>query len=164
MASDGGHPIAAGRNVTPKFPGAMDGPVEVKCFSNSGHSTAAKCIASQRSVFGPSFEEVPGKDKTNLHSYVDWNWYDQQSAGARNWVLVTNPSATDTITATVTSTDQGSGVAQTASQNIAPSGRWYGTFPGKMGGPVHAAAVKQGTSTSEPIITWNGYFNEVWGQ
>ncbi|MHB1390897.1 MAG: hypothetical protein ACYCXF_06640 [Thermoleophilia bacterium] len=161
--------IAPGGNDTPTFPGKRNGPVEVKCFSDKLYTVSATCIASQRSVTGPSFEEVPGKGKGSLTSSYNWTWYDQASPGATNWVLVANPSPTDTITATVTFTNYADHHTETASFDIAPGGHWTPTFAGKMGGPVNVRAVKQGTFTAANIITsqrvlWNGYFNEVWGQ
>ncbi len=164
-----GGPIAPGANITPTFPGLMNGPVEVKTFSNAGFSVPEKSIASQRCIFGPSFEEVIGVDENLLDAKYDWTWYDQSSPGATNWVLVGNPSASETVTATVSFTDSTTGAPQTASANIPPGGRWTPTFNGKMGGPVHTSAVLQGTSTERPVIAsqrvlWNGFFNEVWGQ
>ncbi len=168
---DGG-PIAPGGNETPTFPGMMGGPVEVRTFSNSTHTAAAAAIASQRSVWGPSFEEVLGDDVATLISTYDWTWYDMQSAGARNWVLVaTTPGETDTVTAVVSFTDQASGLPVTLTHDITPAEkRWTPTFDGKMGGPVNVKAYKQGApGTPKNVITsqrvlWNGYFNEVWGQ
>ncbi len=165
-----GGPIPPGGSVTPSFPGTLGGPVEVKTWSNAGHSIAAKSIASQRVTWGPSFEEMMGADMGTLNSEYDWTWYDQFSPGAFNWVVVANPSDSDTITATVSFTDQASGTPQSASQDLSPGGRWTPVFNNMMGGPVHVDAHLKGVpATSRNVITsqrvlWNGYFNEVWGQ
>jgi parallel beta-helix repeat protein len=165
---DGG-PIPAGGNETPTFPDMIGGPVEVKSFTNPGHTIAANSIASQRSLWGPSFEEVPGADSAALLPSYFWTWYDEKSAGARNWVLVANPSATDTITATISFPDAATGTPVNSTMDIPPGGRWTPTFAGLMGGPVSVSAVQQGTTNARVVIAsqrvlWNGYFNEVWGQ
>ena len=164
-----GGPIASGQSATLTFPGQIGGPVEVQTFFDAGGVWPAPSICSQRSLWGNSFEEVPGSDKTGLQPSYDWTWYDQKSNGSQNWVLVANPSGSETITATVSFTDQGTGAPQLLSQDLVPGGRWTPAFPGKMGGPVKVAAVLQGTANGRPVIAsqrvlWNGYFNEVWGQ
>lgn len=166
--TDGG-PIAGGSSVSEVFPGIMDGPVKVKCFADGGHAIAADCIASQRSIWGPSFEEVPGVEADSLESRYAWTWYDMFSPGASNWVIVANPSDTETIRATVFFYDEVSNVIFQRSENLAPGADWTPVFPGRMGGPVLVRAVQQGTSNPMPVLTsqrvlWNGYFNEVWGQ
>ena len=118
---------------------------------------------------GPSFEEVPGTPAGTLASSYNWTWYDQLSLGAKNWVVIVNPSSTDTITATVSFKNADNGESVTASSDIAPGANWKPSFVGKMGGPVNVTAVKAGTSTAANIIAsqrvlWNGYFNEVLGQ
>ncbi|MHB1380775.1 MAG: right-handed parallel beta-helix repeat-containing protein [Thermoleophilia bacterium] len=171
---DSGGPIAPGGYATSTFPGLRDGPVEVKTYANSNFTGPVPAVTSQRTIWGPSFEEVPGADRNNLWTIYNWTWYDQKSPGARNWVLVSNPSATDTITATVTFPDQPSGMLQTLDKDIGPGGSAYWMFPGKMGGPVEAKAVVQGGSwanfgdrreiIASQRVLWNGFFNEVWGQ
>ncbi|MCL6107138.1 MAG: protease pro-enzyme activation domain-containing protein [Actinobacteria bacterium] len=146
--------IAAGSNWTPQFDGKIGGPVEVT-------STGGNVIASQRSLIGPSFEEVPGYPRSALASSYNWTWYDQNSPGSLNWVMVSNPSAT-TVSATV-SFKNFDGTPVTRTSPILPGGNWNPDFPGKMGGPVNV------TSTGGPVLAsqrvlWNGYFNEVLGQ
>ncbi len=164
-----GGPIAPGGNVAPTFPGTMNGPVEVKTYSDPDFTTAANSIASQRSIFGPSFEEVPGCNYYRGCGY-DWTWYDERSPGAQNWVLVANVSATDTITATVSFIDKTTGTLQSASRDLAPYGHWTPDFPGKMGGPVRVSAIDKtnpglgAAIMASQRVLWNGYFNEVLGQ
>ena len=167
-----GGPIAPGANETPTFPGTMGGPVEVKTFSDAAHTIPAKAIASQRSVWGPSFEEVSGYNVTLMGFTYSWTWYDQVSTGSKNWVLVaTEPGETDTVTVELTFTDQATGTPVMVTHDITPAEkRWTPTFPGKMGGPVSVTAYKRGDPpTGKSVIAsqrvlWNGYFNEVWGQ
>ncbi len=168
-----GGPIAVGGNVTPWFPGSIGGPVQVKTFSDAGHTLAADSIVSQRVVWGPSFEEAPGAVTTGgLKSTYDWTWYDQKSPGAQNWVLVaTKPDETNSVTVEVSFVDQDTGITQFQTHDISTAEkRWTPTFDGKMGGPVHVKAYRTGfPGTAKNVIAsqrvlWNGYFNEVWGQ
>ena len=77
-----GGPLGAGASVYPTFPGTMGGPLEVRTYSDKDHTVPARSIASQRSIWGPSFEEVPGTG-TLAKSY-NWTWYDMKSAGMQN--------------------------------------------------------------------------------
>jgi hypothetical protein len=164
-----GGPIAAGDTEARWFPGTMGGPLEVLTFFDAGHITPAPSIASQRSLWGPSFEEVPGAGRSGLQSSYEWTWYDEFSAGVQNWILIANPSTTETITAYISFFDQVSSTPELHSDVIPPGEKWTPHYPGRMGGPVKVWAYLYGTTSSRPVITsqrvlWNGYFNEVWGQ
>ncbi len=157
--------IAPGGKVTPTFPGVMGGPVEV--WTDSG----SPVIATQRSLFGPSFEEVPGLAASKvpggysaLLSDYNWTWYDQNSPGMTNWVLVANPGYNHAGQA------QG---AVTAHIKVAGADRWdvtigpgqsaTHTFPGLMGGPVEVTTNNSGDLMASQRVLYNGYFNEVLG-
>ncbi|MHB8859120.1 MAG: NosD domain-containing protein [Thermoleophilia bacterium] len=170
-------PLGLGQNQTLTFPGTMNGPVEVKTYSDYVRATPARSICSQRAVWGPSFEEVMGENRAlTLHSY-NWTWYDMYSSGARNWVLAANPltnadgsANVNPITVTVRFTDKLTGAPQEVSNDLAPGERWTPVFPDMMGGPVQVSAVLSSDHvTGADVIAsqrvlWNGYFNEVWGQ
>ncbi len=159
-----GGPIAPGANDTPDFPGTLGGPVEVLTFSDSDHHLAAPSIASQRVIWGPSFEEVPGFPNQDLSANHMWTWYDQQSLGASNWVLIANP----TVNPLFYRVKIAGNVVSTGGP-IAPGGNVTPTFPGAMGGPVEVDTFSDASlSTPEVSITsqrvlWNGFFNEVAG-
>ncbi|MHB1391309.1 MAG: hypothetical protein ACYCXF_08820 [Thermoleophilia bacterium] len=162
--------IAAGQNVTPTFPGKMGGPVEVRTWTDAGKAIPAKSICTQRSIFGPSFEEVPGwADATpgtgfygSLAREYNWTWYDQaEGPGVSNWVLIANPSTSATANVTVSFTDKNTGTPRGDSYILAPGQQVTPTYAGAMGGPVKV-------SSDIPVISsqrvlWNGYFNEVLG-
>ena len=158
--------IGQGQTVTPTFPGRIGGPVEVKaCYTGAGGApdwnSPAAIIASQRTVWGPSFEEVPGFPYASLTSDYHWTWYDMASPGAVNWILVANPGS-QTVHAQVTFT--GTGGAPVSSDIDIPAGQSRTpTFPGKMGGPVQVTSTGGTVMVSQRVI-WNGYFNEVLGQ
>jgi hypothetical protein len=162
-----GGPIASGGNETPTFPGTIGGPVEVKSFSDAAHTVAADSIASQRIIWGPSFGEVLGDENSSLDGYYVWTWYDQQSPGARNWVLVANPpGALGDIWYEIWI----AGVKVKDGGPIAPGGNETPAFHGTLGGPVvvksfsNAAHTLIADSIASQRVLWNGYFNEVWGQ
>jgi hypothetical protein len=163
---DGG-PIAAGGNETPIFPGNIGGPVEVKSFSDAAHTLTANSIASQRIIWGPSFGEVVGADYSALGSSYDWTWYDEVSAGSRNWVLVANPVD---AAAAIYYEIWIAGVKVKDGGPIAPGSNETPTFPGTLGGPVEVKSFSDAIhsigadSIASQRVLWNGYFNEVWGQ
>jgi hypothetical protein len=155
--------IEAGQKVTPTFDGVRGGPVEVQAWTDSGKSTGAEVIASQRVIWGPSFEEVPGIPVEQVSSAYHWTWYDQQTAGATNWVLAANPNAIQIYyEINIAGTVMGSGTLG-AGEHVTP------TFPGTMNGPVKVSAwTDSGKATPAAVIAsqrvvWSGYFNEVLG-
>jgi hypothetical protein len=153
--------VAPGGNKTPTFPGVIGGPVEVRAWTGPGGSPA-KVIAAQRSIWGPSFEEVPGYPIETLNSIYAWTWYDQQSSGAVNWVLVGNPN-----TFSIYYEIKIAG-AIVKSGTVAPGANATPTFPGTMGGPVEVSAwTNPGGQPANAMVSqrvlWNGYFNEVLG-
>ncbi|MHB8859078.1 MAG: cupredoxin domain-containing protein [Thermoleophilia bacterium] len=144
--------IPANTIITPTFPGRMNGPVEVTATGN--------VIASQRSIIGPSFEEVPGKPQSQLSMSYAWTWYDMKNPGTANWVLISNP---DPVNAVGYSIKIG-GVDQACPSGgcvIPPNSRVIPTFPGEINGPVEVSA--SGKVMASQRVVWNGYFNEVLG-
>lgn len=95
----GGHQqekvLAPGESWPAAFPGVMNGPVEVKAWSEGGSEgnplDARKVIASQRVLWNGAFNEVPGISASSLDSAYVWTWYDSASPGAFNWISVSNP-------------------------------------------------------------------------
>ncbi len=139
--------INAGERVTPTFPGVMGGPVEV--------ITSGLVIASQRVVWGPSFDELAGYRYSQLKNSYTWTWYDQLSAGATNWVLVANPGSSPV------SYEIRIGGGTVAAGTINPGDRITPTFPGIMAGPVEVNA--SGPVMASQRVIWSGFFNEVLG-
>lgn len=139
------------------FPGVMGGPVEVV-----SRTMGSGLVASQRSIWGPSFEEVPGTLPRKLSTEYNWTWYDQQTPGAVNWVLVANPpaGAMPPTDPSITYEIKIGGVLMDSGQLDAGQVRTH-MFPGEMGGPVTL------TSTGKAVVSqrvlWKGYFNEVLG-
>ncbi|MCL5883459.1 MAG: hypothetical protein M1539_05725, partial [Actinobacteria bacterium] len=100
-----------------------------------------------------------------LSSDYYWTWYDMQSTGARNWVIVANPPGAAPIYYKVWM-----GGRQVQSGGPIDGGQNQAVvFPGYMGGPVEvrtyndaAFTVAAGSLTSQRVL-WNGYLNEVSG-
>ena len=153
----GPYTIAAGQIVTPTFPGIIGGPVAVTTDSGD-------IITSQRSLYGPSFEEVPGFSYNSLASNYYWTWYDNHTPGTTNWVMVANQNTAPVYyEIRVAGQLRGSGTIQPDS-NVTP------TFPGVMGGPVQVSAWVDNNKTvpanvmASQRVLWNGYFNELLGK
>ena len=172
--------IAPGRDITPQFDTLKNGPLEVKTYADAAHSVPLASICSQRVLAGPSFEEVPAYATASLAGDYLWTWYDSKSAGASNWVLIANPSASRDVyyqlsVAGQTLPRDKPGDSPNNPGFIAPSGNVTPIFSGLMGGPVEVRTCSQPFTTggscpgaTPPVVAsqrvlWNGYFNEVLG-
>ncbi len=175
---DGG-PIAPGAATASDFPGKQGGPVEVDTFTDPAHPgvSVARSICTKRTLWGPSFEEVPGLASQNaasgysaLASDYQWTWYDEQSPGAADWVMIANPSGSPMyyeidIAGVKVMDDKTSG----GPGPIPSMGTITPDFPHWQNGPVevktfsNAAHTAAADSVSSQRVLWNGYFNEMWG-
>lgn len=168
--------INAGDFVYPTFAGKSGGPLEVRAWTDESKTTPASLIASQRVIWGPSFGETPGYPSRDLASDYHWTWYDQQTPGSLNWVLVANPNPANADPAdttgsiyyeiTIGGTDPNPSTSKgilLPGQNVIP------TFAGQMGGPVEVRAWTDAGKTAPALVMasqrvlWNGHFNEVLG-
>ncbi|MCL4309289.1 MAG: Ig-like domain-containing protein [Actinomycetota bacterium] len=156
--------LQPGTSATPQFPGVIGGPLRVSAWTDATRQTPANVVSSQRVLFGPSFEEVPGLAQSSLASDYNWTWYDNLSANASDWVMVVNPN-----TSSIYYEIRIAGQLKT-SGTIQPGANVTPLFPGIKNGP---AEVEAWTSTTKQTaakvlasqrVLWNGYFNEVVGQ
>lgn len=155
MPVSAGNPgtIPARGRVTPAFPGPVNGPVEV--------IASASVIASQRVIAGHSFEEVPGFPQQRLANRWLWTWYDMQSPGSIDWMLIANPNDV----AVDYEVRIAGKVMPTSGDNpgtIPPRGKVTPVFPGSMNGPVEVISTGGKVMASQRVL-WNGHFNEVLG-
>lgn len=151
--------VRPNQSLPVSFPGKIGGPVRMSALDGDS------AIVSKRTLFGNSFKEVNGLEEGRLASRYFFTWYDSQSPGARNWVLIANPG-TSTVEADIYIAGR--------KMNQGPYGIVPGTsvtpeFPGVIGGPVEVVAYEPGNPSSprEVIATqrvlWNGNFNEAIG-
>jgi parallel beta-helix repeat protein len=158
-------PIADNGNEYPQFDTLRNGPVRVQTYSDASCSVPANAIASQRTVWGPSFEEVPGYPAGQVTTNYHWTWYDQLSPGVTNWVLVANPAAATSagfqIKIGETLMDLDNATPGQQGDFLYPGDVKQYTFPGTMSGPVQVIA-DQNVISSQRVL-WKGYFNEVMG-
>lgn len=148
----GSYDISPAQRATPMYAGVAGGPVKVVS------TTGGDLLVSERVTYNGTFAEIPAVPQSELSSDQLLAWYDEQTAGMKNWVLVGN---------------QGS---QTAMVDIYIAGRLMGNysvpaggtiapdFPGTMNGPVRVIATNgQPLSVSSRVI-FKGAFNEVGGK
>ncbi|MHB8793474.1 MAG: right-handed parallel beta-helix repeat-containing protein [Thermoleophilia bacterium] len=142
--------IAAGSVATECLPGLRGGPVEL--------SADGKLVATQRVLWGPSLDEAPGRlpeaVTPGYHEYT-WSWYDQNTPGVTDWVLIYNP---DPVNVLYVGLDVGSHT-QLWHGEIPPLGIATPTIPGELGGPLKLGG--SGPMLASQRVLWNGYFNEV---
>jgi hypothetical protein len=148
-ALQGSYSVAPGSRVTPHFPGVMNGPVEVKCTNGQN------IFASERSLYLDSFEEVCGMNPNYFDTAFFFTWYDQQSTGMKDWILVANTSETASANVTIKV-----GTSGTYSYTVGPSSRITPQFPGLMDGLVEVTSDIP-VYTSQRVLYQNS-FNEVW--
>lgn len=170
--------IEPGGFAYPSFPEKTGGPVDVRAWisGTDGNgdqlkSTPADMVASQRSIWGPSFEEVPGQPFETLAADYHWTWYDQASPGSLNWVMVSNPT---NIPVYYEITMRGAYMGGAYSGTLDPGDSAFPSFPGSIGGPVEVQGFQVNPdgspNRSQPAdfltsqrVLWNGYFNEMAG-
>jgi hypothetical protein len=148
----------------------MNGPVKVVGCSNPEVpcNSPANIYASQIIIYNLSYGEIAGTPLSDLQATANWTWYDMQTPGSQNWVLVANVQAVP-IHYEITGPGINPATTPGASGNLAVGANATPVFPGEIGGPLQVKAWIQGTSTPIPVmasqrVLWNGYFNEVVGK
>lgn len=96
-----------------------------------------------------------------------WTWYDNQSTGASNWVLMANPdSATQSINYRLSIADTDKSLAGWNNGVVAPGGNSLTPqYPTVIGGPVNAASITDGSKgiVSQRILWGQNSLEEVLG-
>ena len=154
--------IAPNGNITPQFPGVLNGPVRVVSVTGTGTPTPLNIFTSERSTYLGSFSEVMGYPTNQFTTDYWYTWYDNQ--GMTSWVLVGNPSSSQTAYVDIYI----GGVKQGTTRSIAPNGNITPQF-NTSNGPVRVVSVTgSGTPTAIPIFTsersiYKTSFNEMMG-
>lgn len=98
----------------------------------------------------------PEMEKQSSHFY--WTWYDMQSPGFKDWIVVNNP---DPLRPVLYEIKIGGATVQTGT--IAAGSMIAPTFPGRMGGPVEVITDKSVMATQRVLSNNDTAFNEVPG-
>lgn len=90
--------IGAGGFSTNNYPNVKDGPVELRAWSDSGHTIPANMLASQKVLQNGNFREEPGTPAAELSSYVNLAAHDENSGTLLNtslYIANTGSAATE---------------------------------------------------------------------
>jgi hypothetical protein len=140
--------IPAGGEITPRF-NLQTGPVRV--VSTNG----VKIFTSERVVYGDSFNEMMGYPANQFTTEYWYPWYDNVSM--TDWVLVGNPSATQSATVEVY-------IGTTKYTYTVPAGgQITPRFTGKDIGPVRVRSTNGVKIFTSQRVLYGPSFNEVMG-
>jgi len=130
--------VEAGSFVAPEYAGVMGGPVVVVGYEPGSPTTPRNILVSQRVLWSGNFNEVMGIPASDLGSEYLFTWYDNQSSGAQDWVLVANPSSDRQLAAEIWIGGQKMTDSATGDQYflVPPGDSVTPRFPGVMNGPV----------------------------
>lgn len=125
------------------------GPIQLKNHQlDTINHTSTKSVFSQRTLWpkgGNSLEEVLSRNYETLSDHYYWPWYDQQSPGMQDYLVLANLNPFEVFyeiklpEVTPCSTSGSCGT-------IPPNGHVAPSFPNKIGGPVEVK-----TYVSDPI-------------
>ena len=73
--------------------------MHLQAWTSNSKVEVARVAASQRVLAsgGSAFNEVPAIRTSDLSSDYDWTWYDNQSSGATDRVMIANRCITDLL-------------------------------------------------------------------
>ena len=121
---------------TPSYPGEFNGPVQVKSTDvlettgGQSNTPGISIIATERTLYGMSFNETPGIRFADLTTDYWLPTYDS-SGSMQTWLSVGNPSTTQSANVSVYIAGQFVG-----SHVVPASGKWTPIYPGTLSGPV----------------------------
>ncbi|MEI7604220.1 MAG: Ig-like domain-containing protein [bacterium] len=144
----GTYTIPAGGEITPSFANIINGPIEVNSDIN--------VYSSQRVLYNGSFNEMSGIASSSLTNKYYFTWYDTSGPGKDAWILVGNPSATQSANVTI----KIAGIAK-GTYVIPAGGKITPYYSGMLNGPVEVSADINIYTTQR--VLYNGSFNEYPG-
>ncbi|MHB8858939.1 MAG: Ig-like domain-containing protein [Thermoleophilia bacterium] len=148
----GSYDIAPKQRATPFYAGLSAGPVKVVSTTGGG------LLVSERVTYNGTFAELPAVAQADLSSDQILTWYDEVSAGMKDWVVIGNQgneaAQVDVYVA-----------GQVKGHYVIPAGGVVlPEFPGTMNGPVRVVSTNgQPLNVSNRVI-YSGSFNEVGGK
>jgi hypothetical protein len=154
--------IAPNGRILPTFPGKADGPVRVVSTTGPGTPSALPIFTSERSSYFSSFNEVMGSPADQFTTDYWFPWYQNNTGGMNTWILVGNPSVSQTAYVDISIGGVVTSYAIPANGSILP------TF-NVSDGPVHIVSKSgAGTPSALPIFSserssYGPSFNEVMG-
>jgi len=134
----GSSAIAPYGRWTPTYQGVFNGPVQVKSTAvletagGQSNTPGISIIATERTLYGQSFNETPGIRLADLTPDYWLPYYDSNSP-MQTWISVGNPSTTQTANVSIYLHGQFKD-----SLSIPPSGRWTPKYDGSanVNGPL----------------------------
>ncbi len=140
--------IPPGGRITPKYLGILDGPVVV--------TSSIPIFSSERVSYEGSFNEYSGIVVTDLSKKYYFPIYDHSSLTKKSWILVGNPSATETATVNIKI-----GTVVNTNYSIPPGGRITPKWVGLYDGPVVISSNIDVYASQRS--SYEGFFNEFAG-
>ncbi|MHB8793107.1 MAG: glycoside hydrolase family 26 protein [Thermoleophilia bacterium] len=163
--------LPANQTTFRAIPATMGGPLEVIATDPYPDRPAPKVVVSQRTIWGPSFEEAGGVPNALLSDRNYWPWYDMSTAGVLDYVMIANPNANSAIYYELKWKGVSVKTGQLAPIN-SPSANAYDVFtaPGSVDGPIEVQAWFDQIGGSSPAsvltsqrVIWKGFFDEAMG-
>lgn len=148
----GTYTVGAQQRVTPKYSGVVNGPVKVVSTTGGG------LLVSERVTCNGSFSELPAVPQDELSSEQLLAWYDEQSPGMKNWVLIANQGSQTAEVDVIIAGEIKGHYTVPAGSIVAPE------FPQTMNGPVRVVANNGQPLSVSSRVLYNGAFNEVGGK
>ncbi len=137
---------------TPNYPNVFDGPVQVKSTAaletagNPSNTPGIPIIATERTLYGPSFNETPGVRTADLTTDYWLPTYD--STTMQTWISVGNPSASQAANVSIYIAGQ-----FVESHSVAAHGRWTPIYSGTLSGPLEVKSTAVLETAGNPSNT-----------
>ncbi|MEI7604219.1 MAG: S8 family serine peptidase [bacterium] len=144
----GTYSILPGEKITPYYSNIINGPVEI--------TSDIDVYATQRVLFNGSFNEFAGISESSLTNKYYFTWYDTSGPGKDAWILVGNPSLSQTANVTI----KIAGITR-GTYGIPAGGRITPEYSGILDGPVEVSSDINVYTTQR--VLYNGSFNEYAG-
>ncbi|MHB8793739.1 MAG: Ig-like domain-containing protein [Thermoleophilia bacterium] len=148
----GTYDIAPLQRATPIYAGVAGGPVKVVS------TTGGDLLVSERVTLNGTFAEIPAVPEVDLSSDQLLSWYDEQTAGMQNWVVVGNQGNQTALVDIYVAGQLMGNYSVPSGSTISPH------FPGTMNGPVRIVATNGQPLNVSSRVIFNGAFNEVGGK
>lgn len=136
---------------TPWFPEVIGGPVAVQ--------TTQPLIASERTLYGNSFNETPAVKDTDLATTYYFTWYDSRAGDGMtgDWIMIANMGSGDA------SVEVDIGGAAKGPYTVPPGGIITPSYPNLADGPVRVTNLNSQPLIVSQRVIYRGSFSELLG-